>query len=120
MPALSTSDTPDPRPLQHHPQEFRAPFLTLETGTRGQAGRGLSQPSTQQVLRTPRVQSQPAQHTRTSSQTPDLLKPAWGAAGRKGWKRPPQEPRAEPGVGAQLHRGRGLPLLFCLISSSFN
>ena len=120
MPALSASDTPDPRPLQHHPQEFSAPFLTLETGTRGQAGRGLSQPQTQQVPRTHGVQSQPARHMRTSSQTPDLLEPAWGATEREGWKRPPQKPRAEPGVGAQLHRGKGLPLLFCLISSSFN
>ena len=80
----------------------------------------MSQPQTQQVPRTHGVQSQPARYTRMSSQTPDLLEPAWGAAGREGWKRPPQKPRAEPGVGAQLHRGKGLPLLFCLISSSFN
>lgn len=72
--------------------------------------------------RTHRVHSQPARHTRTSSQTPDLLKPAWGGGvKREGWKRLPAGAQGRARGGSPTAQREGPPSLvlpdFLLFSS---
>lgn len=72
----------------------------------------MSQPWTQQVPRTHRVQSQPAQHTRTSGRTPDLLEPTWGGGmKREGWKRPPPGAQGRARGGSPTAQREGPPSL---------
>lgn len=84
--------------------------LTLETGTRARQGGLVLCPAPQQVLRTPRVQSQPAGHTRTLKSDPRLPQACRGR-GVKGWKRPREKPQGRARGGSPAAQREGPPAL---------
>lgn len=117
MPALSTSDA---RQIPSSPASPPGVLCSLPhfKGNRnsGPGGEGLSQPSTQQVLRTPRVQaSQLGTHThrQVRPQTIPSSLPGGPCPGRKGWKRPPAGAQGRAGGGSLCTEGGASPLLFC-------